>query len=76
MRGEEASYITPEEVGSIAQMIEEATGSKKQPYKLRVCDPESLDNEQLKVVEPLEAAATFKYRTAARRYMVMTEIEK
>lgn len=76
MRGEEASYLTPEEVGEIAKMIEEASGSKKQPYKLRVCDLETLDNEQLKAVDPLESAATFKYRTAARRYMVMTEIDK
>lgn len=76
MRGEEASYLTPEEVGEVAQLIEEASGSKKQPYKLRFCKPDDLDDEKLKAVEPLESAATFKYRTAARRYMVMTEIEK
>ncbi len=76
LRGEEASFLTPEEVGEIAKMIEDASGSKKQPYKLRICNPDDLDNEQLKAVEPLESAATFKYRTAARRYMVMTEIEK
>lgn len=76
LRGKEASYLTPEEVGEIAKMIEEASGSKKQPYKLRVCNPDDLENEQLIAMEPLESAAIFKYRTAARRYMVMTEIEK
>lgn len=70
------SYMTPEEVGDVARMIEEVTGSKKHPYKIRVCDLESLDDPRLKIIEPLESSAMFKYRTAARRFMVMAEIEK
>ncbi|MFW2367127.1 MAG: hypothetical protein ACN4GW_11965 [Desulforhopalus sp.] len=70
------SYLTPEEVGNVAKMIEEATGSKKHPYKIRVCDLESLNDARLKGIEPLESPAMFKYRTAARRFMVMAEIEK
>ncbi len=70
------SYLTPEEVGSTAKMIEEVTGTKKHPYKLRLSDLEKIIDDRLKGVEPLEATAMFKYRTAARRFMVMTEIEK
>lgn len=73
---ETVSYLTPEEVGDTAKMIEEATGSKKHPYKIRACDLESLDAARLKDIEPLESSAMFKYRTAARRFMVMAEIEK
>jgi pyruvate formate lyase activating enzyme len=66
-------YQKPDEIGAAAQLIEDATGSKKQPYKLvRV----AFDKEQFTDVEPLADADLFKYRTAARRYMVMTEIEK
>ena len=71
------SYLTPEEVGSTAKMIEEVTGSKKHPYKLSLCNLSNLNNERLREVNPLEPAAIlFKYRTAARRFMVMAEIEK
>jgi glutaredoxin/organic radical activating enzyme len=68
------SYMTPAEVGDIAKKIEEATGSKKHPYKLRVCNLEEIEDDRLKDAAPLAAADMFKYRTAARRYMVMTEI--
>jgi pyruvate-formate lyase-activating enzyme/glutaredoxin len=71
------SYLTPEEIGETAKMIEEATGSKKHPYVLRRYDPNSvLDDAPIKYVEPLPDSAMFKYRTAARRHQVMTEIEK
>jgi pyruvate formate lyase activating enzyme len=72
----QASYLSPEEISLTAQMIEAATGSKKEPYELRAFDPQSATDEALKVLEPLPASAMFKYRSAARRYMVMTEIEK
>ncbi len=73
---ESVSYLTPEEIGEAAKMIEAATGSKKHPYLLRTCDIESLSDLRLKSLEPLPPAALFKYRTAARRYQVMTELEK
>jgi pyruvate formate lyase activating enzyme len=69
-------YITPEEVGETARMIEAATGSKKHPYELRNFDPQCIADEAFKAIEPLPAGAMFKYRGAARRYMVMTEIAK
>jgi pyruvate-formate lyase-activating enzyme len=69
-------HITPEEIGETAKTIEEATGSKKHPYELKLFDPAEAANERLKSAEPLPVSALFKYRTAARRYMVMTEIVK
>jgi len=70
------SYLSPEEIGITARMIEETTGSKKHPYKLSLCDLELLNDERLKALSPLEPSAMYKYRTAARRFIVMTEIEK
>ena len=69
-------FITPEEIGETAKTIEDATGSKKHPYELRPFDPGQATDERLKSQEPLPSSALFKYRTAARRYMVMTEIAK
>jgi glutaredoxin len=69
-------YLTPQEISETARQIETATGSKKHPYKLRIFNPQHPDDDRFKSVEPLPASAMFKYRTAARRYMVMTEIEK
>ena len=69
-------YLTPEEIGETAKTIEKATGSKKHPYELRPFDPAGAVDERLKTVELLPSSAFFKYRTAARRYMVMAEISK
>ena len=69
-------YLTTEEIGKTAKLIEAATGSKKHPYELRAFDPQMTDDEQLKSITPLPASELFKYRTAARRYMVMTDIQK
>ncbi len=69
-------HLAPGEVASAAQLINDATGSKKHPYEIR---PENLSqnkNNACKDIESLPEAAMFKYRTAARRYMVMTEIKK
>lgn len=68
-----ASYQKPDEIGAAAKLIEDATGSKKQPYKLV---RGAFDKKQFTDLESLADADLFKYRTAARRYMVMTEIEK
>ncbi len=70
------NYLKPEEIGETAKWIEEATGSKKHPYLLRRFDPQTCADERLKGIEPLPPSAMFKYRTTARRYMVLTEIEK
>jgi len=69
-------YLTPDEIGETARMIEAATGSKKHAYKLRAFDPQQAIDDRFRTLEPLPASAMFKYRTAARRYMVLTEIEK
>jgi glutaredoxin len=71
-----AEYLTPQEIGETARQIEAATGSKKHPYTLRIYNPQHAENDRFKSIEPLPVGAMFKYRTAARRYMVMTEIEK
>lgn len=69
-------FLTPEEIGETAKLIEAATGSKKHPYLLRAWNPETESRDDLKEMSPLESSALFKYRTMARRYMVMTDIEK
>jgi len=66
-------YPKPEEIGAVAKLIVEATGSKKQPYKLV---REEFEKQKYTDVEPLADAVLFKYRSAAIRYLVMTEIEK
>lgn len=73
---EPVSFLSPEEIGQTARMIEAATGSKKQPYELCAFDPASAGDEALKSLEALPDSAMFKYRAAARRYQVMTEIKK
>lgn len=70
------SYLTHEEIGETAQLIEKATGSKKQPYLLRIFTPETCSDERLKAVEKLPYNAMFRYRTVARKHQVLTEIEK
>jgi len=71
-----AAFITPEEVGEIARNIEQTTGSKKQPYLLKPWNISEENDERFKSIKPLPDSAMFKYRTMARRYMVMTEIQK
>jgi pyruvate formate lyase activating enzyme len=73
---ETVSYLTPEEIGETAKMIETASGSKKNPYRLKRFALHALEDDAIKSVDPLPDSAMFKYRTAARRYQVMTEIEK
>lgn len=70
------SYLTPEEIGETARMIETATGSKTHPYELQAFDPATAADEAMHSVEVLPASAMFKYRTAARRFQVKTEICK
>ncbi len=67
-------FLTPEEIGETAKLIEEASQSKKNPYLLKVFDPETTDKDEFKSVESLATSSMFKYRTQARRYQVMTEI--
>ncbi|TGE39918.1 hypothetical protein E4K67_02755 [Desulfosporosinus fructosivorans] len=70
----EISYLTPAEIGETAKLIEEGTGSKNNPYLIRMFRPAEAKDERLKSIEPL--VSLFPYRTAARAYQVLTEIEK
>ena len=69
-------YLSPEEIGATALLIEEASGTKKNAYTLCPFDPKTSSDERFAAMGALPASAYFKYRTAARRYQVMTEIEK
>ena len=73
---DQINYLTSEEIGESARLIEEATGSKKHPYELRSFDPLHSADGRIKSLDPLPPPALFKYRTAARRYQVFTEIDK
>jgi pyruvate-formate lyase-activating enzyme/glutaredoxin len=70
-----ARYLTPDEVRRTSKTISDATGSKKHPYQIKRFDDTQLDDAAGQKLEPLQDTAMFKYRTAARRYMVMAEIE-
>jgi len=77
VRSEElVEYLSPEEVGATAQLIEEASGSKKSPYMLCSFHPKTSSDDRLASIEEVPSSALFKYRTAARRYQVMTELIK
>lgn len=72
----EIGTLTPDEVAETAKLIQEATGSMKQPYILRVFDPAGASDERLKAVEKLTVNDLFRHRSAARKHQVLTEIEK
>ena len=69
-------FITPDEIGAAAELIEQASGSKKHPYTLCPVNPKECGDERISSLQELPASALFKYRSAARRYQVMTEIQK
>lgn len=71
-----AEYITPEEGGETAKLIEETRQSKKNPDLIKAIDPESTDNEKLQETDSLEAPNMVKYRNQNQRYQVITEMEK
>jgi pyruvate formate lyase activating enzyme len=64
-------YISLEEAGQAASLVEEATNKKSHPFYIR----EGLPSPEM-VVEALPPSSLFKYRTACRRYMVKAEILK
>ena len=70
------SYLAPEEVADIARLIHEVTGSHKQPYFLQFFAPEASTAPRLASLEKLPPSALFSYRSAARKWQVLTEIEK
>jgi len=72
----ETGYLTPDEVAETAKLIQETTGSYKQPYVLQVFDPESASDERLRSIGKLTSNDLFRHRSAARKFQVQTEIEK
>ena len=70
------NYMTPAEIGETAKLIETASGSKKQPYLLKLFRHESGANPGFKDLEPMTPNMLFPYRTAARAHQVAVEIEK
>jgi glutaredoxin len=69
-------YLTTGEIEETAKLIQEVTGTNKQPYLLRLFDPSTASDQRLKSVEKIPPNALFSYRLAARRHQVLTEIEK
>jgi pyruvate formate lyase activating enzyme len=69
-------YLTSEEIAETAAWVKEATGSHRQPYILRLFDPQAHPDDRFRSVERLTPNALLRHRTAARRHQVLTEIEK
>lgn len=72
---ESISYLTPEEIAETAHWLKEATGSHRQPYVLRIFDPQNHPNDRFRSVEKLPHSSLFRHRTTARKFQVLTEIE-
>jgi pyruvate formate lyase activating enzyme len=68
-------YLSPEEVAEAARWLKEATGSHRQPYVLRVFDPQAGADERFRALEMLPPNSLFRHRSAARKYQVLTEIQ-
>jgi hypothetical protein len=60
----------------LAAWVVEATKERKHPYLIAAVDSAGTEDERLEGQDPLPANVLLKYRTAARRYLVMAEIEK
>lgn len=70
------TYLTPEEIGEAAALIEQASGSKQQPYYLRPFHPVFAPEPPLQGLEPMNSGMLFPYRSKARNFQVKTEIER
>jgi pyruvate formate lyase activating enzyme len=69
-------YLTPEEIGDTAKWIKEVTASNKQPYLLRLFDPDTSPDPRFKAIEKLNPNDLLRYRSAARRHLVLAELAK
>jgi pyruvate formate lyase activating enzyme len=69
-------YLTPDEIGKTAELIKTATGDNRQPYRLRLFNPENGSNEDYSGPEGLAPNNLLPYRMAARKHLVHTEIKK
>jgi pyruvate formate lyase activating enzyme len=72
----EIRYLTPDEIGKAAKLIEEVTDDNRQPYRLRPFKLAQGSDERFKFLKDLTPEDLLPYRSAARRHQVYTEIEK
>jgi glutaredoxin len=70
------SYITPAEIAATAELIKKAAGDNRQPYGLRLFDPESAQCQKVRPLDSLSQNSLFKYRSEARKYQFKSEIMK
>ena len=70
------SLLSPEEVGAAAAWAVEVTGERRHPYRLAAFDPAKTQDERLKGQDPMPANTLLRYRTAARRHLVLADLEK
>ena len=70
------TYLTPDEIGEAAALIEQASGSKQQPYFLRPFHPVCPTDPAVQALEPMNSGMLFPYRSKAREFQVKTEIER
>jgi pyruvate-formate lyase-activating enzyme len=68
-------YLAPEEIAETARWLKEATGSHRQPYVLRVFDPQAHMDDRFRSAGILSRNDLLRHRNAARRHQVLTEIE-
>jgi len=70
------SYLTPDEIGEAAALLEQAAGSKQQPYCLRLFHPVCAQEAAVRELEPMNSGMLFPYRSRARDFQVKTEIQR
>lgn len=69
-------YPTADEIEQTAKWVAEVTGSKKHPYLLKWFNPEKEAGGLPKSLELLPINGLIKYRTAARKYQVLADVER
>ena len=70
------SCLTLEEVEAAAKWLEQVTGNKKLPYYIALCRASDIADERLKAAEALQEDSLFRYRSVARNYQVLVDLEK
>ena len=70
------SPLSKEEVAETAALIERVTGDKKQPFLLLPFDPAAAVDERLRDQEAVDVTKLLKFRSAARKHLVLSEIKK
>jgi pyruvate formate lyase activating enzyme len=72
---ENIRYLTPQEIAETALWLKAATGSHRQPYLLRVFNPQTSADDRIRALATLTPTSLLRHRTAARRHQVLTEIK-